>query len=80
METYEGLVEKIADLTLVRRPLSLLSIRAVACCKRTPFDTQNPVQRSEAIKQERNRAQKAAQYAELRYMVNSPPAAAAALP
>jgi hypothetical protein len=67
MDAYEGLVEKITDLTLVRRPLPLLCVRAHACYNELPSDIQKPMQKSEAINQEKNRAQKAAQYAELRY-------------
>ena len=66
MDAYEGLVEKITDLTLVRRPLPLPCVRAHACCNELPSDIQKPMQKSEAINQEKNRAQKAAQYAELR--------------
>ena len=81
MDAYEDLVEKITDLALVRRPLPLICIRAHACCNELPCDTQKPMQKSEAINQEKNRAQKAAQYAELRYACHiRAPAAAAALP
>jgi len=74
MEAYEGLVEKVTDLTLVRASRTLPSSYLTAQSKVFGYNIDaavqhNPflsLQKSEAIHREKNRAQKASQYAELR--------------
>ncbi len=66
MDAYEGLVERITDLTLVRCTPMHISSTFTLTVRKAVKTLPAHLQRSEAINQEKNRAQKAAQYAELR--------------